>query len=118
MRLIDADELRIKPEYMHDICGVAMIRVEDVARIITEMPTVAPQPQWIPVSKRLPSPTGYVPYLVTNAHYEPSYKGRQVVIDWYDSRDESIAPTWENHREGNGVRVVAWQPLPEPYKGE
>lgn len=45
MRLINADELRIKPEYMHDICGVVMIRVEDVVRIINEMPTIDSQPQ-------------------------------------------------------------------------
>ena len=40
MRLIDADEIKIKPEYMHDICGVAMIRVEDIARILNDMPPI------------------------------------------------------------------------------
>ena len=40
MRLIDADKIRIKPEYMHDICGVAMIRVEDIARILNDMPPI------------------------------------------------------------------------------
>ena len=45
MRLIDADEIRIKPEYMHDICGSVMIRIEDVARIINEMLTINPQPR-------------------------------------------------------------------------
>lgn len=45
MRLIDADEIRIKPEYMHDICGSVMIRVEDVVRIINDMPTIElPEP--------------------------------------------------------------------------
>ena len=43
MRLIDADAIRIKPEYMHDICGVAMIRVEDIARILNDMPTINPE---------------------------------------------------------------------------
>ena len=43
MRLIDADEIRIKPEYMHDICGVAMIRVEDIARILNDMLTIQPE---------------------------------------------------------------------------
>ena len=45
MRLIDADEIRIKPEYMHDICGVAMIRVEDIARILNDMPTIQSEPE-------------------------------------------------------------------------
>ena len=45
MRLIDADEIKIKPEYMHDICGVAMIRVEDIARILNNMPTIQSEPE-------------------------------------------------------------------------
>ena len=40
MRLIDAEGIRIKPECMHDICGMAMIRVEDIVRIINEQPTI------------------------------------------------------------------------------
>lgn len=43
-RLIDADNIKIKPEYMHDICGVVMIRVEDIARILNDMPTIKPEP--------------------------------------------------------------------------
>ena len=43
MRLIDADEIRIKPEYMHDISGVVMIRVEDIARILNDMPPIEPE---------------------------------------------------------------------------
>lgn len=54
MRLIDADEISIKPEYMHDICGVAMIRVEDIARILNDMPTIQPETHWIPTSKERP----------------------------------------------------------------
>ena len=50
MRLIDADEIRIKPKYMHDICGSVMIRVEDIARIINDMPTIDRQ-KWIPCSE-------------------------------------------------------------------
>lgn len=43
MKMIDTDEIRIKPEYMHDICGVVMIRVEDIARILNDMPTIEPE---------------------------------------------------------------------------
>lgn len=45
MRLIDADAIKIKPVYMHDICGVVMIRVEDIARILNDMPTISPEPE-------------------------------------------------------------------------
>ena len=103
MRLIDADELRIKPEYMHDICGSAMIRVQDVARIINELPTIDPRRKWIPVSERLPDPDKKQDVLVTLDYFElevePDIWGGDFF--WY-----------------YGERVVAWMPFPEPYKGD
>ena len=107
MRLIDADELRIKPEYMHDICGAVMIRVEDVARIITEMPTIDPQPQWIPVSERLPEIGDYVLCSQDNGDV-----GEGKLLDsgsWLICYDQICHGSyWVN----------AWMPLPERYKGE
>ena len=43
MRAIDAKNIRIKPEFMHNVCGMAMIRVEDVVRILNEQPTIQPK---------------------------------------------------------------------------
>lgn len=48
MRLIDADAIRIKPEYMENICGVVMMRVEDLARILIEQPTIPYDMKWNP----------------------------------------------------------------------
>lgn len=72
------------------------------------------KPKWIPCSKRLPEPEGCRPYLVTEAHYNPNYEGRFVTIDWYDARDPECVPFWIGHRGNDGIRVVAWMPLPEP----
>ena len=48
MRAIDAENIRIKPEFMHNVCGMAMIRVEDVVRILNEQPTIQPKRgKWI-----------------------------------------------------------------------
>lgn len=48
MRLIDAQGIMIKPEFMHDVCGMAMIRVEDIVRILNEQPTIHPKMgRWI-----------------------------------------------------------------------
>ena len=100
MRLIDADEIKIKPEYMHDICGEAMIRVEDVARIINEIPSIVPQPKWILVSDRLPDKNQDV--LVTIDYFE-----RDVVMD-----------IWEGDLfRYYGELVVAWMPFPKPWNG-
>ena len=45
MRLIDADEIRIKSDFiLYGVCGTPVIRCEDLARIINDMPTIEPQP--------------------------------------------------------------------------
>ena len=80
--------------------------------------TTAPSTDdWIPVERELPVPKGHVPYLITEAHYNPEYKGRYVAIDWYDARDPECPPSWDDHGARDGVRVTAWRPLPEPYRG-
>ena len=48
MRLIDADAIRVKPEYMENICGIAMIRAEDLARILNEQQTIPYDIKWNP----------------------------------------------------------------------
>ena len=73
MRLIDSDKLIIKPEYIHDICGMAMIRLEDVVRIINEMPTIDLQPQWIPCSTCKSLENGDTLYLVSDFGGEIGY---------------------------------------------
>lgn len=111
-RLIDTDEIRIKPEYMHDICGVVMIRVEDIARILNDMPTIEPEPHWIPCSERLPEKYGN--YLVTTDDGEvdigscdPENKDRQ---DHFWSGCDADGFFWY----GENI-VIAWMPLPKHY---
>ena len=48
MRLIDADAIHVKPEYLKNICGIAMIRAEDLARILNEQPTIPYDMKWNP----------------------------------------------------------------------
>lgn len=103
VRLIDSDEIRIKPEYMYDICGSAMIRVEDVVRIISEMPTIEPQ-KWIPCSKEMPE-IGTM--LVSN--------GLNVAFGEYYGNDVWIIDGCEAEPI---LEEIAWMPLPDPWKGE
>lgn len=39
-RLIDVKNIRVKPQYMQDVMGCAMIRCEDLARILANAPTI------------------------------------------------------------------------------
>lgn len=108
MRLIDADEIRIKPEYMHDICGVAMIRVEDMARILNDMPTIQPEPHWIPTSKERPPKRKHIWITDVYGGVEVVYRG--------DGR------LWLNNDDNGYVEdeIVAWMyaDIPSPYQPE
>ena len=114
MRLIDADEIRIKPEYMHDICGSVMIRVEDIARIINDMPTIDQQ-KWISCSERLPDikenhvSEPCIVYCENGAYgfteLEENIFGQ---VRWYCEREDEF-------HESLG-KVLAWMPIPKPYE--
>ena len=71
----------------------------DIATIIEnekDMRVVLKQPRWIPCSERLPNKDGY--YLTTTYY-------RQVYADYWN----------EDHFDRTEA-VIAWMPLPEPYK--
>lgn len=59
---------------------------------------------WIPVSERLPEEEGY--YLVYDENH-------QIIIEWrYTDRDTE----WDNPYFATDHNVLAWMPLPEPWK--
>lgn len=72
--------------------------------------------KWIPVSERLPGANGV--YSITrkindgeNIYYIPDSAYWDGISTWHD--DTSV-----NHSRPYLTNVIAWQPLPEPYKGE
>ena len=80
-----------------------------------DMAIEALQDKWIPCSERLPAQTGE--YLVTVSWEEnPTWTdkfGYTPTNDggWYDPEEPNqININWNDY-------VVAWMPLPEPYKG-
>ena len=120
MKLIDIDELRIKPEYIHNICGTAMIRVEDVMRIISEVSLIDLQPQWIPCGEKMPKEkdAGILKKLGTE-------KKSEYVLATVEVKGERMAVTactydgkwdWKMKYAFPDFKVVAWMPLPQPYE--
>ena len=73
-------------------------------RAIRDMPSVQPEPQWIPVSERVPTEDGK--YMVTI--YGCGWNGKTFTSV---SVAECIGKRWVGN---NGV--IAWMPLPEAYK--
>ena len=103
MRVIDADALMT--EFMDsDLDHLQRDDWREVIQIVTDAPTVNPEPNWIPVTERLPDNSRNV--LITS-------RGG-VSMAWYNgSYFEKGANT--HHRKMQ--TVTAWCELPEPYKG-
>lgn len=68
------------------------------------------QSQWIPVSERLPDETGT--YLVTVGNH--AYPVEEAV---FFAKDSYWAYVYTGSRYRDGY-ILAWMPLPEPYKEE
>ena len=120
MRLIDAEgselqtQLKIIREAEYQIYGSGSWGfTTKCEHAIEDAPTIQPEPHWIPVTERLPEESGQ--YLITVKYehvdgYEDIYAEHG---DWSDGK-------WDMFGFGHCGKVediVAWMPLPEPYKG-
>ena len=88
--------------------------------IIEKMPSVQPEPQWIPCTERLPEKSGR--YLVTrkfNALF--SLWDKVDILNYSDLMGLKKEKIWWSGNVGKSDfekfdDVIAWMPLPEPYK--
>lgn len=91
--------------------GAEHVIVHHARRIIEDMPSVTPKAGWIPVTERLPD-KGYSVLVMRIT--DDSYKYMRVATYqgdcWMDNTDEFNKP--------NPHKVIAWMPLPQPYKAE
>lgn len=76
------------------------------------------QTRWIPVSERLPKEEGIYlvtfrseckAYLVGYGTCRMSVRGKKIGYGWYDLHDAVYF---------DEKSIIAWMPLPEPWKGE
>ena len=94
VRTIDADALVNKIVFHTYMPSGCKEQVEDT---ISDMPTIEPEPHWIPVSERLPEKDGY--YLV-------SEDDGGIEVEWYDNTGWGYCG------------VIAWMFLPPAYRKE
>jgi len=113
MRLIDADALisellrginadtdrSVQTEFTKSLCML-------LCKAIEIQPTIDAEPHWIPCSERLPEDDRSKVVTLANGITEVGYYSNG---DWWCIGD---TVTLEN------PTVIAWMPLPEPYRGE
>lgn len=81
---------------------------------IKDLPSVKPEAEWIPVSERLPEEDTNVLCWYEYFRYGNYNKMYQTYgVGTYLGRFG-----WAGDITGEKARVIAWMPLPEPYKGE
>ena len=84
---------------------------------IKEMPSAQQEQRWIPCSERLPEDSQFV--LMTIRRMDEHYNHEPFISVGYISWNQSA--WWCAHDgncKSNDIRVDAWMPLPEGYKGD
>lgn len=110
MRLIDADALIAEYDRVH-------VGAPGGARkLMVDAPTIEPERKWIPCSERLPNESDYigVAECIDGAVWYYTDKGAMGLGYYYEST-KAWSTTYDEEPYGN---VIAWMPLPEPYKAE
>lgn len=124
MRLIDANALIHKLKTAIELgqkVDESVSELEAVLDDVESMPTIEIEPQWIPVSERLPE--YFEPVLTWDGHCYSVEKripfirdedGEPIKAEWWVSDDyEEETDYYPNLRDG---AAIAWMPLPEPYE--
>ena len=123
MRLIDTD--RLKEEIVEAGQGSTRYRIgefwelnrNEIWKVIDEQPTVEAEPRWIPCSERLPESDNEVLITVWDAEddYVEVYKGFYQGHEWWTQWCHGCSKI-KGEPCGENI-VIAWMPLPEPYRG-
>ena len=90
---------------------------EEIIYAIDELPSVEPERKWIPVTEALPKNAEFV--LLTIRRLDKSYNQTPFISVGYVSWNQSA--WWCAHDgdcDSHNVEVLAWMPLPEPWRGE
>lgn len=120
MRLIDADVLEKKLKdaieigRVYDLDGASNFHA--VLSDVEHMPTIEPEPQWISCAERLPEEN--VNVLIWFEYFR--YGDYNRLFQAY-GLSYVYCGKWSGFINGESgwrqMRVIAWMPLPEPWKG-
>ena len=86
----------------------------DIRELLDELenlPPAQPESKWIPCSERLPEIGEYVLCYLKGRRYFGQYR-----VCKYCAADKYVNHPYFDFNENGFPNVVAWMPLPEPYK--
>jgi hypothetical protein len=122
MRLIDAD---VAIEELTDRSHQAAKRVGTdspfweglviARRIVNNLPTIHSEPQWIPVSERLPETEEFVLASLTGKYRNTTFEHACEIADYADG-EWCVYAYPHMSAEKCEELIEAWMPLPEAYK--
>ena len=124
MRAIDADALQLaiveegkaNKRKKYTIGDIWELTGAEIREVINSQPTIQPEPHWIPCSEELPETTDAV---LTTYIVNGDRSRRYVEESSYYWSDESWCSPWDEYRDvGTSIEVIAWMPMPAPWKGE
>ena len=104
------EALKICRRYWHPTFNPIMEEIE-------KLPSVQPEQRWIPVTERLPENDNEVLITVWDAEddYVEVYKGFYQGHEWWTQWCHGCSKI-KDEPCGENI-VIAWMPLPEPYRG-
>ena len=103
--------------YGEDERQLTIINARKAIDVIEAMPSAEPERKWIPVTEALPKNAEFV--LLTIRRLDKSYSQIPFISVGYVSWNQNA--WWCAHDgdcDAHNVEVLAWMPLPEPYRGE
>lgn len=120
MRTIDADVLKIdiveegQRSRRYKLGEIWELNRDEIYKVIDKQPTIESEPHWIPCSERLPEEEDYrecMECLDGAVWYYTSRKTMGLGYYYYSTKQWSTI--CDMKPDG---KVIAWMPLPEPYK--
>ena len=114
-KALDGLEYEMKYGAEIDRCGL-----DTAYDIIENLPSAEPERKWIPVTEALPNNEEYDWVLGQIRETDSGYlwiprqvEYREIKDDWYE---DSIG--WLKKNPDHAFEVIAWMPLPEPWRGD
>ena len=91
------------------------VDANEALEILERLPSAQPEQRWIPCNERMPETTGY--YLIQHSR---RICQDEMAVAFYSVEEAELDKnyTWEFKPFADLKEVIAWMPLPKPYKEE